>query len=153
MTAPTISRGVKRSATVVGALLRRGIRLGRLQMLETTGWSSGEPRSVPVAVIVHDRKRWLVSPFGETDWVRNVRAHPGATLVSGRRREEVNLREVDHEMAAPVLKRYLQTYRRVPFVPPAFHAQPDSPVTAFLYEAGIHPVFAVCDDSRSLPCH
>jgi deazaflavin-dependent oxidoreductase (nitroreductase family) len=112
-------------------------------MLETTGRSSGELRSVPVAVIVDDRRRWLVSPFGETDWVRNVRAQPVATLVSGRRREEVTLHEADHETAAPILKRYLETYRRVPFVPPAFQAQLDSPVSVFQQEASRHPVFAV----------
>lgn len=114
MTKTTISLGVRSSATAVGGLLRTGVRLGPLRILETTGRSSGEPRSVPVAVLLHDRHRWLVSPFGETDWVRNVRAHAVATLVSGRRREEVTLNEADHETAAPVLKRYLETYRRSP---------------------------------------
>jgi deazaflavin-dependent oxidoreductase (nitroreductase family) len=143
VTRGTISPGVRSSAAAVGALLRTGVRFGPLRILETTGRSSDEPRSVPVVVLVHDRRRWLVSPFGETDWVKNVRAHPEATLVSGRRREEVTLHEVDHETAGPILKRYLETYRRVPFVPPAFQAQPDSPVAAFQREATRHPVFAV----------
>lgn len=120
-----------------------GIPLGPLRILETTGRSSGRLRSTPIAVLNHDRRRWLVSPFGDTDWVKNLRTHPHATLVSGRHREDVTLQEVDHDTAAPVLKRYLQTFRRVPFVPPAFVAGPSSPVADFRREASGHPVFAI----------
>jgi deazaflavin-dependent oxidoreductase (nitroreductase family) len=143
VTKTTVSLGVRTSSIAVAVLLRSGVRLGPLRILETTGRSSGETRSTSIAVIVHDGQRWLVSPFGDTNWVRNIRAHPTATLVSGRRRETVTLDEADHETAAPVLKRYLQTYQRVPFVPPAFRAHPDSPVGVFLQEASRHPVFAV----------
>lgn len=145
MTQGTVSLGVRGSAAAVGALIRTGLGLGSLRLLETTGRTSGEPRSVPIAVLVHDRRRWLVSPFGETDWVKNVRAHHVATLVSRRQREEITLHEVDHDTVAPILKQYLKTYRRVPFVPPAFQAQPDSPLSDFQAEATRHPVFAVAD--------
>lgn len=48
------------------------------EVLETTGRRSGEPRRVPVVPLAHDGARFLVSPRGETQWVRNLRASAGA---------------------------------------------------------------------------
>ncbi len=38
------------------------------------GRKSGVPRTTPVALGERDGRRWLVSPYGEVDWVRNLRA-------------------------------------------------------------------------------
>lgn len=42
-------------------------------MLTVVGRRSGRPRSVPVNVLEHDGKQYLLSPRGETEWVRNLR--------------------------------------------------------------------------------
>jgi deazaflavin-dependent oxidoreductase (nitroreductase family) len=50
----------------------RGLRV--VPVLTVAGRKSGEPRQVPVNVLEHEGKRYLVSPRGETEWARNLRA-------------------------------------------------------------------------------
>src|SRR5258708_38787368 len=70
-------------------LLAAGVPLGPDVLLTVRGRTSGLPRSTPVAICAHAGRRGLISPFGETDWVRNLRAAGRATLTSGQRKEEV----------------------------------------------------------------
>lgn len=49
-----------------------GLRL--VPVLAVVGRKSGEVRTVPVNVLEHEGKRYLVSPRGETEWSRNLRA-------------------------------------------------------------------------------
>jgi deazaflavin-dependent oxidoreductase (nitroreductase family) len=42
--------------------------------LTVAGRKTGRPRTVPVIPLEQDGVRYLVSPRGETDWVRNLRA-------------------------------------------------------------------------------
>lgn len=44
------------------------------EVLGVRGRRSGAVRRVPVIPVVHDGARYLVSPRGETNWVRNLRA-------------------------------------------------------------------------------
>ncbi len=48
-----------------------------------------------MAVAEIDGRLWLVSPWGEVDWPRNLRAAGRATLTSGRHTEEVSATERD----------------------------------------------------------
>lgn len=41
--------------------------------LTVPGRRTGEPRKVPVIPVHVDGMRYLVSPYGECDWVRNLR--------------------------------------------------------------------------------
>lgn len=140
---PGTGTAMFRATRVVAALLRLGVPMGPLRLLETTGRRSGATRSTPVALTRHGGERWLVSPFGDVHWVHNVRAEPGAQLVGARRRRAVRLVEVDHDTAAPVLAAFRRDYRMVPFIRPAFEADDRSDVAAFRREAGRHPVFLV----------
>lgn len=49
-------------------------RLGMATTLVVRGRSSGAERSVPVNVLEHGGKRYLISARGESDWVKNLRA-------------------------------------------------------------------------------
>jgi hypothetical protein len=98
-----------------------------------------------VALTTHQGEDWLVSPFGDTNWVHNVRTEPNVHLLRLRRRRPVRLTEVDPDTASPVLQAFLHRFRLVPFVPPAFAAAPSSDLAAFLAEAHRHPVFHVSD--------
>jgi hypothetical protein len=42
--------------------------------LTVVGRRTGEPRKVPVIPVEVGQGRYLVSPYGESDWVRNLRA-------------------------------------------------------------------------------
>jgi len=140
-----------RSGRLVARLLRLGLPMGPLRILETTGRISGRQKTTPVVLTTHQGENWLVSPFGDTDWVRNVRTQPNVHLVRLGRRQPVRLTEVDPDTAAPVLQTFLGRFRLVPFVPPAFTAVAGSDLAAFLAEAHRHPVFHVSSVPGSNP--
>ena len=125
---------------LMGALTRLGVAPGDMYRLTVVGRTSGAPRTVPAFVFEHEDGRWIVSPYGERQWARNVRANPTASIRRGRRSERIRLQEVDAATAAPVLLAYLKfaSYPRA-----YFDITPDSPLPAAQAEAPRHPVFRV----------
>jgi deazaflavin-dependent oxidoreductase (nitroreductase family) len=93
-------------------LIRIGVPMGPDVMLTVSGRTSGRPRSTPVAVAEIGGRRWLVAPFGETDWVRNLRAAGRATLSSGRRGEAVIARELSATERVVFFRDVLNPYVR-----------------------------------------
>jgi deazaflavin-dependent oxidoreductase (nitroreductase family) len=85
-------------------LLAAGVPLGPDVLLTVRGRTSGLPRSTPVAICAYAGRRGLISPFGETDWVRNLRAAGRATLTSGQRKEEVRAVELGPTEAAAFIR-------------------------------------------------
>ncbi|HEY8803008.1 MAG TPA: nitroreductase family deazaflavin-dependent oxidoreductase [Candidatus Dormibacteraeota bacterium] len=75
-------------------MLGIGIPLGPNALITVRGRKSGEPRTTPVALIEIDGKRWVSSPFGDVNWVRNLRAAGQATVTIGRRAELVTATEL-----------------------------------------------------------
>lgn len=55
---------------------------------------TGHPLSLPVATVELDGAHYLVSPDGETDWVRNLRAAGEGVLRRGRTGEPVEAKEI-----------------------------------------------------------
>src|SRR3954447_10951557 len=92
---------------IMSLLLRGGVRIATNILLTVPGRTSGLPRTTPVTVIEHAGGRYVQSPFGEVDWVRNLRAAGSATLTRGRHTETVSAVELTPEEAAPVLRRAL----------------------------------------------
>ena len=76
-------------------LLRAGVRLGPNVLVTVPGRKSGQPRSTPLAIVELDGRRWLWSPWGDTNWVRNLRAAGRATITVNRQTEAVAVRELD----------------------------------------------------------
>jgi hypothetical protein len=59
-----------------------------------------------------DGRQYLVSPRGDTQWVRNVRADGGRlTLILGRRRDERVAEELADGEKIPVLRAYLGKWK------------------------------------------
>ena len=135
-------RGLARRAVnrLVRGLLRVGLGPRETYLLTVAGRRSGEPRSTPVTLVEEGERRWLVAPYGEVAWVRNLRAAGRATLSRGGRTEAIAVREISAEEAAPVLKWYVT---RVPITRPYFDVRPESDLVAFRAEAPRHPVFAI----------
>ena len=75
-------------------LLSAGIPMGPNALVTIRGRRSGLPRTTPLTVVAVSGRRWLLAPFGETDWVRNLRAAGRATIASGRRTQEVTAHEL-----------------------------------------------------------
>jgi deazaflavin-dependent oxidoreductase (nitroreductase family) len=139
----TMTRSMRIGTAILTALLRAGLPLGPLALLSVVGRRSGRRYTVPVALLERNGTRWLVAAFGEVNWVRNVRAAGEARLGRGRRMETVRAVELGPAEAAPVLKRYLEKYRKVPFIAPYFEATAKSPLAELAREASRHPVFRV----------
>jgi deazaflavin-dependent oxidoreductase (nitroreductase family) len=122
-------------------LLRAGVKIGRMSLLTVRGRTSGQPRTTPVLLAEYEGNRFLVSTYGESNWVRNLRAAKEAILTRGRRSERISVIELGAKEAAPFLKHFVSTVPKV--VRPYFDVAPTSPLTTFEQEVARHPVFLV----------
>src|SRR5215510_12789843 len=96
---------------LVRGLLRVGLGPPHTYLLTVEGRRTRRVYSTPVTLVEEGGRRWLVAPYGEVAWVRNLRLAGRATLSRGRRVEEISVREIGVDDAAPVLRMYV---RRVP---------------------------------------
>src|SRR5579859_4490126 len=133
-----LTPGRKLVNSLVSGLLQMGLQLGSTYLLTVKGRKSGRLFTTPVTLVEEDGQRWLVSPYGEVNWVRNARAAGEVVLTRGRRSETVSIVELSPAEAAPILKTYL---KRVSVVRPFFDVTAQAPVEAFVTEASRHPVF------------
>jgi deazaflavin-dependent oxidoreductase (nitroreductase family) len=76
-------------------LLSAGMPLGFNGLITIPGRKSGLPRTTPVAIIRVSGRRWIWAPWGEVQWVRNLRAAGRATITVRRRTEEVRATELE----------------------------------------------------------
>ncbi|MBO0794171.1 MAG: nitroreductase family deazaflavin-dependent oxidoreductase [Ktedonobacteraceae bacterium] len=126
-------------------LLRAGVKMvapggHRTYLLTVRGRKSGQPRTTPITVIELEGKRYLMTPFGVVDWVRNLRAAGEAVLTRGRRAEKVRAAELPESEGGPVLKRCLEG--DIPSIlRQYFEVTPQSSREDFEHAARIHPVF------------
>lgn len=96
----------------VAALTRTGISVLGSRDLEVQGRKSGLPRRTPVNLLTFEGAEYLVSPRGDTEWVRNVRAGGGRlVLILGRKRQERTATELDDATKVPVLRAYLKRWK------------------------------------------
>lgn len=97
----------------VAMLTAAGVSVLGSRVLEVRGRRSGEVRKTPVNLLELEGHRFLVSPRGEGEWVRNVRAADGhLDLVVGRRREHAVATEItDPGRKAEVLRAYLKRWQ------------------------------------------
>jgi deazaflavin-dependent oxidoreductase (nitroreductase family) len=128
---------------VTTALLRAGFKLvgfGNYPMylLTVRGRKSGQPRTVSIAIIQRNGKRYLGAPFGVVDWVRNLRAAREAILTRGRRSETVNAIELPSREAALVLREEVKGGN--PFAR-YFGVSAESSLEDFERAAVSHPLF------------
>jgi deazaflavin-dependent oxidoreductase (nitroreductase family) len=79
---------------IARALMAAGVPMGFNALVTIPGRRSGLPRTTPLTIIEVAGRRWVMAPFGEVDWVRNLRAAGHATIAVGRRREEVTAAEL-----------------------------------------------------------
>jgi deazaflavin-dependent oxidoreductase (nitroreductase family) len=137
---PTKSTGMFNA--MVATLTRMGISVYGSRVLYVRGRKSGEWRSTPVNPLSLGGKRYLVSPRGQTQWVRNMRAAGGGELRVGRRVERFTATELPDDVKPPVLREYL---RRWKFEVGMFfeNVTPDSPDSRLLEIAPGFPVFQI----------
>ena len=128
-------------------LLRAGVKMAGpggvpMYLLTVRGRKSGQPRTIPIVVLERDGKRYLVSPYGIVDWVRNVRAAREAILTRARRSEQVRVVELPSKEAALVLRTSFE--QGIPsFLAKYFEVTAQSSPEEFVQAAARHPVFSL----------
>jgi deazaflavin-dependent oxidoreductase (nitroreductase family) len=96
----------------VAALTRTGVSVWGSRILEVRGRKSGLPRRTPVNLLDMGEHQYLVSPSGDGEWVRNVRAAGGhLDLLLGRRREHRVAAEVRDMDKVEILRAYLRRWK------------------------------------------
>lgn len=119
-------------------MIRWNIAPARTYLMTVHGRKTGKPYTTPVTLVERDGKRWLVSPYGAVNWVKNVRATGEVSLFRGGKTEILKIQELLPAESAPILKEYI-TLEGI--VRPYFEVQPDSSLDEFEAEAPNHPVF------------
>jgi len=129
----------------VALLTRLGISVYGSRVLAVRGRASGEWRTTPINLLVHDDVRYLVAPRGVTQWVRNIRASREGELRVGRRIEPIHVAEVSDDEKPVILRAYL---RRWKFEVGAFFqgVGPDASEQDVRRIAPDYPVFRILPD-------
>ncbi len=138
---------------IIISLLRLGIPVWSFSLLTVRGRKSGRLIQTPVAVFAQDRKRYLVSPYGVVNWVRNLRAAGGeATLTCGRHSEKIRAIELEPKEAAPIFRETVRSgppgipaaiialYRKF-FILPYLDVTVNSSLEEYEREVKARPVF------------
>jgi deazaflavin-dependent oxidoreductase (nitroreductase family) len=111
-----------------------------MYLLTVRGRKSGAPRTVALAIMQRDGKRYVGSPYGIVDWVRNLRAAGEAVLTRGWRSEMISASEVPPGEAALLLREEVK--RGNPFM--RFYGITTESSQAELENAAVsHPLFGL----------
>jgi deazaflavin-dependent oxidoreductase (nitroreductase family) len=101
------NRATRAANAAIRWLAETGVSIAGTRALRVRGRTTGKQRSVVVNLLTVDGVDYLVSPRGNTQWVRNVRA-AGALEVGPRwRRRPATAREPGDAEKPEVLRRYL----------------------------------------------
>jgi deazaflavin-dependent oxidoreductase (nitroreductase family) len=139
-------RFVRLANILTKALLRTGLPLSGfgypMYLLTVRGRKSGQPHTTPVVIVEQEGKRYLLSPFGVVDWVRNLRASGVATFTRGRRHEEIRARELPGDEASLILEGLMTSGKNPPILG-YFGVTAQSSAEDFGRAAVEHPVFVL----------
>ncbi len=133
-----MGRGERAANVLFRGLALVGLGKRYLHILTVTGRTSGVARSVPVDVMDIGGERYLVAPYGEVNWVRNLRVAKMATLRRGRQVHLYEAVEIAPDQAVPVIREYV---RSVPVTKAYWDIDAGSSDEDVLKESAGHPVF------------
>ncbi|MEO6998482.1 MAG: nitroreductase/quinone reductase family protein [Terracoccus sp.] len=139
-----VGQGQRATNAVFKKLAQVGLGARYLHVLTVTGRTSGVQRSVPVDVMDIGGERYLVAPYGEVNWVRNLRVANEATLRRGRQVQLYGAVEITPDRAVTVIREYV---RSVPVTKAYWDIDAHSCDEDVLREAAGHPVFQLVSAS------
>ncbi|HTX96395.1 MAG TPA: nitroreductase/quinone reductase family protein [Mycobacterium sp.] len=104
------NRVARAANTLIRWLAELGVSIAGTQALRVRGRKSGRQRAVVINLLTVDGVDYLVSPRGNSQWARNVRA-AGVVEVGPRwRRRSARVTEVPDAAKPEVLRRYLKRW-------------------------------------------
>lgn len=86
---------VRAFGPIATRLLAARMPLGPNRLITIRGRKTGRLRTTPLAIIEVGGRRWVWAPWGEVQWVRNLRAAGRATISVRGRDEAVRATELD----------------------------------------------------------
>ena len=95
-----------------GFVVGLGLGPSHIHLLQVRGRKSGKIYTTPVDLLELNGRRYLVAPRGRTQWVRNAEAAGEITLKRGSQRERFRLCTLNDVEKLPILKAYLDSFRR-----------------------------------------
>ncbi|GLE54520.1 nitroreductase family deazaflavin-dependent oxidoreductase [Mycobacterium montefiorense] len=104
------NRTARASNVVIRWLADLGVSIAGTRALRVRGRKTGKLRAVVINVLTSDGVDYLVSPRGNTQWARNVRAAGVVELGPRWRRQSVVATEVDDAGKPELVKRYLDRW-------------------------------------------
>jgi deazaflavin-dependent oxidoreductase (nitroreductase family) len=153
-TAPAFVRALN---PLIRRLLGAGMPMGPNTLLTVRGRRTGQLRTFPVGVFEVDGRRFVMGSFGETNWIRNLRASGEATIRAAGVDQPVQAIELSPEDAAPVLRRTLARFlaRRLmaPMLRSWYGVDANSTDADFLARAREHPMFELIPVGASSADH
>ena len=101
---------------ILKALIAAGIPLGLNRLVTIRGRKSGQPRTAALAVLQVDGRRWVWAPWGDVQWVQNLRAAGRATIAERRGTEDVRAIELNETQRVGFFRDVLGPFARsLPF--------------------------------------
>jgi deazaflavin-dependent oxidoreductase (nitroreductase family) len=91
-------------------LAEAGISVAGTRALRVRGRKTGKPRGVVVNLMTVGGRDYVVSPRGNTQWVRNARAAGTVEIGPRWRSREVRIVEVADDAKPELLRRYLERW-------------------------------------------
>jgi deazaflavin-dependent oxidoreductase (nitroreductase family) len=138
------SAGEKIFNRLFGFLVGLGLGFSYNYLLEVRGRKTGKIYSTPIDLLEMNGKKYLVAPRGRTQWVRNAEAAGEVTLKKGGKRQKFRLRPIPDADKSPILKAYLDTFKRE--VQRYFPIPAGSTPESFAAVARSYPVFELLPD-------
>jgi F420H(2)-dependent quinone reductase len=92
--------------------------------LSVRGRTTGRWHTVSVAVLEHEGQRYLMAPYGDTDWSLNIRVSGYGRLEKSGQVEELTAIDVPVDQRPPLIEAYLRRYAKMPTVARSFRSLP-----------------------------
>ena len=136
------NRAARAANAVIRWLAELGISIAGTRALRVRGRKTGKPRAVVINLLTVDGVDYLVSPRGNTQWARNIRAAGVVEMGPRWHRQRAHASELDTAAKPEVLRRYLaRWYWQVKDY--VVGLTPDSSNEQLLAAAPTIPVFAL----------
>jgi F420H(2)-dependent quinone reductase len=116
-----------------------------MRLLAVRGRKSGRLYPLPVDLLSDGGRLYLVAPRGYAEWVRNAEVAREVTLRRGGRTDRYRLRALADAEKPPILKAYLDGFRRE--VQRYFPVPAGSPSEAFIPLTPRYPAFELTPQS------